>query len=307
MVSGEVGSNLIPGRWVENLPGSCAGYVRNSKLPAELVNRMDDVVLEISRSSIIMRGGPLLFAILGLFCFFAYFLLLIKIAFPLDREVIAVVFVFPVLLLGASWIVLLLFKTDLGISSDRPVRFNRALKKIYVYEHSYSLNPFREWPVTVKIFDWSDVDAKIYCYKGFTGKVYMQRFSLWLIDRGRSDVSGCFQLMGNWPTTKEMHDAWDYCVEYMESGVSGVPACEPRNQDVTFRRSLFHYMRMFDPTKDGEKMRSRMTAGDWSFNFPFLLLTFWLFLPMGVAHYFAMRFSPAVKWPEAVDNESLSN
>ena len=307
MISADGRTNLIAGRWVEDLPKDGAAYWGSPKLPAELVNRIDDVVLEISRSSIIMRGGPLLFAILGLFCFFACFLLLIKIAFPLDSEVIAVVFVFPVLLLGASWIVFLLFKTDLGISSDRPVRFNRALKKVYVYEHSYSLNPFREWLVAVRVFDWSDVDTKIYCYKGFTGKVYMQRFSLWLIDRGRSDVSGCFQLMGNWPTTKEMHDARDYCAEYMESGVSGVAACEPRYQDVTFRRSLFHYMRMFDPAKDGEKMRSRMTAGDWSFNFPFLLLTFWLFLPMGVAHYFAMRFSPAVKWPEAVDNESLSN
>lgn len=295
------GTDRMAGRWLEDLPESSIVSSRTPNLPSELINEIDDVVLELSRSSIIMRGGPLLFAVLGLFGFLACFSLILKIAFPLDREVVAVVFVFPILAFCGFWIVALLFKTDLAISTDRPVRFDRALRKVYVYEHRYGLNPFRKWPVKVNIFDWDDLRASIFIYKGFSGKVYMQRFSLWLMVDGASDVDGRFELMGNWPTTKEMHDAWDFCVEYMDSGVKDLPIHGIRNQEITFRRSLFHYVRIFDPSLDGKKVRARMTAGDWAFNLPFLLMTFWIFLPMGVAHYFAMRFSPKVVWPEDID------
>ncbi len=53
-------------------------------------------------------------------------------------------------------------------------------------------------------------------------------------------------------------------------------------------------------------MRQRMTAGDWAFNVPFIVLTFLIFVPAGISHYMGMRLVPDAMWPPEIDAESRS-
>ena len=297
--------------WYEDLPERDAPPDRAPKMVHGDVNAMDDVCLEVSRASTLMRGAALFFgSVGGLFLpvgilFFGF--LLFDDDISLDDRIFLIP-AFLVALAALGWGVILSLKVDLLIPRDRPIRFSRARRKVYVYEHAYGMNPFVKWPTTVKEFDWGTLHAEVHRHAGFNGKAYIQRFAVWLVSckPGTNEVVDRFELKGNIPTTEELYNAWAYCRQYMEHGARNLPVYAPRRQEISFRRSLFEYMRFLDPTEEGREVRQRMTAGDWAFNVPFIALTFWIFIPIGIGHYIAMRFAPEAKWPPKVDAESKS-
>lgn len=295
-------------QWYEDLPERDVPIDRAPKMKHDDINMLGDIYLEVSRASTLMRGGGVLFGMVSgvglalILGFLAYML------FPIEDDSLVLIPVWAGMVLFGSGITLLLLKTDISIPRDRPIRFNPTRRKVYVYEHAYTWNPFVKWPITTKEFEWDTLHAEIHRQAGFNGKTYIQRFSVWLVSckPETNEVVDRFELKGNWPTTEELYNAWAYCRQYMEHGVEGLPVYPPRRQEITFRRSLFEYMRFLDPTEEGREVRQRMTAGDWAFNAPFIALTFWFFIPMGIGHYVAMRFAPEAKWPPAIDAESRS-
>lgn len=269
------------------------------------INEMGDGFLEVSRASTQMRGGGVIFGLfsIGAFLFGLYFY---RFLFPLEESLIIPFLFISIAIPGLAVGAIFLFKMDTAVPRDQPIRFNLKQGKVYVYEHTFSWNPFKKWPVTTKTIDWNTLGAEIHRQAGFSGKVYIQRFALWIVSYkpGTNEVVDRFELKGNWPTTEELYSAWAYCRQYMEHGTEGFPVYPPRRQEITFRRSLFEYMRFLDPTEEGREERQLMTPGDWAFNVPFIALTFWFFIPMGIGHYVAMRFAPEAKWPPAIDAES---
>lgn len=292
--------------WYEDLPERDAPMDRAPEMVHGDINAIDRNYLEVSRASTLMRGPGLLFGTIGAIIFFIMFGFLFHLLFPIDRDLRFLIAMLPATIVMAVWLTYLLFKIDLMVPRDRPIRLNRISRKVYVYEYAFSNNPFKKWALTIKEFDWNTLRAEIHRYAGFNGKVYVQRFGVWLVSckPGTHEVVDRFELKGNIPTTEELYNIWAYCRHYMELGPDGLPLYPPRRQEITFRRSLFEYMRFLDPTEEGREVRQRMTWGAWAFNVPFIGLLFWIFLPLGAAHYVAMRFAPEAQWPADVDEES---
>lgn len=306
MVKGK--SKLVPQHqhWYEDLPDRGVPTDRAPKMVHDDVNAMDEVCLEISRASSLMRGVCVVFGIIGAVFFTWIFSFLIMVLFPIEQDFLPFIFMLPFMFVLAAGLVILVFRLDLTVPRDRPVRFNRVARKVYVNEHSFTMNPFSSWPVAIKEFEWDTLHAELHRQAGFSGKAYIQRFSLWLVSckPGTHEVVDRFELKGNHPVTAELYNAWAYCRHYMEQGPEGLPVYPPRRQEVSFRRSLFEYIRFLDPTEEGREVRARMTTGDWLFNLPLTLLMFWMFIPWGIGHYIAMRFAPEAKWPPEIDAES---
>lgn len=306
MVKGK--SKLVPQHqhWYEDLPDRSVPTDRAPKMVHDDVNFMDGTYLEVSRASTLMRGVGVFIGFVVSIVFIWVFYILMNVLFPFDSDLVPFYFMSPFLLALAFSSVFLLMRTDLTIPRDRPVRFNRYARKVYVYEHSFTMNPFSSWPVAIKEFEWDGLHAELHRQAGFSGKAYIQRFSLWLVSckPGTHEVVDRFELKGNHPVTAELYNAWAYCRHYMEQGPEGLPVYPPRRQEVSFRRSLFEYIRFLDPTEEGREVRARMTTGDWLFNLPLTLLMFWMFIPWGIGHYIAMRFAPEAKWPPEIDAES---
>ncbi|MDH5823948.1 hypothetical protein QFW77_13270 [Luteimonas sp. RD2P54] len=292
--------------WHEDLPDRDALADRAPAMLDGDVIAMDDVCLDVSRASTLMRGLGVAFGLFGvaLVVFSAVFLG--RIFFPLERDLVAPLIIVSLGLFILVYAVLLLLRTDLCVSRDRPVRFSRARRKVYVYEHAYGMNLFSKWPVGVKEFDWDTLRAEIHRRSGFGGKAYVQRFALSLVSckPGTNEAMDRFDLKGNWPTAEELRSTWAFCRHYMEEGAKGLANHQSRSDQVSFRRSLFEYMRFLDPTEDGRAVRRRMTVGDWAFNLPLTALMFWLFIPWGMGHYVAMRCAPGPSWPSGVEVES---
>lgn len=291
--------------WYEDLPEPGPREAGAPRLVDGDLNAIDENYLEMSRASSLLRGGGVLFGFFGvvglLWCVYmlSYF-------FPLKTSLILPLVICMAGLLALLSLLALIFKIDLTIPRDIPVRLNRSKRKVYVYEHSLGMNPFVKWPINIKVFDWGALHAELHRQAGFNGRVYMQRFSLWIVSckPGTNEVLDRFELKGNHPTTAELYSTWDYCRHYMENGAQDLPTYRPRRQELSFRRSFFTYIRFLDPTEEGREVRARMTYSDWLFNMPLTALMFWLFVPLGVGHYIAMRFAPDAEWPMELDEES---
>src|SRR5690606_32555246 len=147
--------------WYEDLPARDAPIDRAPGMVHGDVNTMDEACLEVSRASTLMRGGAALFGSLGI-GFIVFFLVFFgRIFFPLEQGLLVP---FITSIFGFAFLVcmvILFFRTDFSIPRDRPIRFNRSRRKVYVYEYAYTWNPFIKWPATIKEFDWDTLQAEI--------------------------------------------------------------------------------------------------------------------------------------------------
>ncbi|EJN00472.1 hypothetical protein PMI40_03541 [Herbaspirillum sp. YR522] len=101
-------------------------------------------------------------------------------------------------------------------------------------------------------------------------------------------------------TIKGLQAMWAYVRRYMSEGTANLPTEKPRLQSISFRRSFFTYMPYFDPSAEGADYRSRMQAIDVILAF-FMMWLFWVWLPMGLCHYIAMKCAPEPKWPAEIE------
>ena len=212
----------------------------------------------------------------------------------------------PIFLSIVLWLSIILFFVfgiflswlDCNIPRDLPVRFYRQARKIVVYDYSLSLNPFARRRVVVKTFDWDNVYAELSKQAGYNGKVYMVRYALILLfcKAGTNEVVDRITLKGNDMTIKGLQWMWAYVRCYMAQGQLHLPKENPTPKTISLRRSFFTYMPYFDPSMDGNEYRSRMEPIDVILAFV-MMWFFWIWLPMGLCHYIAMKCAPEPQWP----------
>ena len=198
-------------------------------------------------------------------------------------------------------------RLDLAPPRDEPIRFNRKRGKVYVTIFKHTWNPFAKWGAITKEFDWNTIQAEVTKFAGFNGKTYMVRYALILVSvkPGTNEVVDRFILKSNMMTTMELHATWAYCRLYMARGPEAVPEFPARIQEISFRRSFFHYLYFLDPTEEGRQARKDMPWYEFVLA-AILIPGYPIFALMGLGHYIAMRFAPAAIWPDAMDAESKS-
>ena len=264
--------------------------------------------LEVSRHSTYVRGPLFLVSaiVTPIMLWLGWFILSENVSegFSEGFLVVAVFLVVWLLLLAQ---LVFGFRFDIANPKDRPVRFNRKQRKIYAYEYKWTWNPLGRWPTTVKVFDWDNVQAEITLQRGFSGKVYVERYALSLAHcrPGIDEVIDRFDLRGNAVLTHGLRAMWSYCCQYMAHGPDDLPKSTPRPQDIRFLRCLFYFMPWFEPTREGSEYRRIMHWVTWLLALitlpvvPFLLL-------FGLSNYVVMRLAPEPKWPVEIDAASRS-
>ncbi len=262
---------------------------------------VDQSKLEISRASSILRGGFIFIgmAVLLILCWFAPHVFTSIFTPPRSVLVITILTIQNLALAGYS---LFLIWLDCRIPRDLPVRFDRRAGKIHVQDFSLSLNPFARRKLLLKTFDWADIEAELTKQAGFNGKVYMVRYALVLVvcRPGTTEVLERITLRGNDIATQGLESIWSYVRRYMEQGPSNLPTLHVRERRISLLNSLFFYMPYLAPGEEGRFYRSRMGAVELILAF-LMIWFFWIWLPLGLCYYVAMRCAPEPGWPDRLD------
>ncbi|WP_431819462.1 DUF6708 domain-containing protein [Burkholderia sp. F1] len=205
--------------WQRDLPGPHDPVEEGPALLWTRPNHMDDVYLELPRRNS-MRW---FFALMGAVCAITTIGLLI-LAIVDIRDIIQLAFdeiilIAPMCLFALCagvTISLLCSRLAISIPADQPIRFNRLRRKVYVYESHYSGNPYVDWPITTRSYDWDCVRAEAWKQRGATSSGAMalsEGVSLAVVAPSTNDVLDRFQLKGNVQTAM-----WAYICTYMQSG-----------------------------------------------------------------------------------------
>ncbi|WP_406851329.1 DUF6708 domain-containing protein [Herbaspirillum huttiense] len=289
--------------WYEDLPARAALAEEEVAVMAlqEDVIGVDQSKLEISRASSILRGGFIFIgmAVLLILCWFAPHVFTSIFTPPRSVLVITILTIQNLALAGYS---LFLIWLDCRIPRDLPVRFDRRAGKIHVQDFSLSLNPFARRKLLLKTFDWADIEAELTKQAGFNGKVYMVRYALVLVvcRPGTTEVLERITLRGNDIATQGLESIWSYVRRYMEQGPSNLPTLHVRERRISLLNSLFFYMPYLAPGEEGRFYRSRMGAVELILAF-LMIWFFWIWLPLGLCYYVAMRCAPEPSWPDRLD------
>jgi len=129
-------------------------------------NHVDDVYLELSRSTLILRGVLALLGIPVLLFFFGLTLWLYwaVLSYGWTREwmMYVILIIGPIVWFGGVFSVV---KLDLMLPRDEPIRFNRLRRKVYFYQFRYHyvyLFSRKHWGVKPVAYNWDDVTAEVY-------------------------------------------------------------------------------------------------------------------------------------------------
>ncbi|MFF7065175.1 DUF6708 domain-containing protein [Pseudomonas sp. NPDC008258] len=129
-------------------------------------NYIDEVYLELPRSSIILRGVialisiPLLMFQIGLMLWMYWDLFSGDWSHDWLTNVLG--FLVPIVSL---WAIIPFAKLDLVLPRDEPIRFNRLRRKIYFYQYRYHyiyLFSRKHWGVKPVAYNWDDVTAEVH-------------------------------------------------------------------------------------------------------------------------------------------------
>ena len=307
-------SRFIPQNphWYADLPERDAPDDDRPAIFGDL-NHIDETYLEISRASGKLRGVMLFFSIppfagsiFGIWLFGGDMSELIT-----EFDWFSVFF--PIAVLGSIAMGIFSLRIDLATPRDEPVRFNRKRGKVYFSEFKHTWNPFGKWETVAKEFDWHTLQAEITKQAGFNGKIYMERYALFLVSvkPGTNEVLDRFQLAGNTPFENNFSALWAYIKEYMDGGAIVKPETPLRKQEVRFIHSIYEWFPILDFTETTDYGREFIKHGF----VPSVLLIFMgvigliaspALFPIAVCHYIAMRVAPAAIWPDAMDVESRS-
>ncbi|MCE7525100.1 DUF6708 domain-containing protein [Alloalcanivorax xenomutans] len=292
--------------WYEDLP---LPGERMEKAPniEEECNELNEVFLEVSRASSLMRGVFLAFFsfLAPLSLWMLWFLVKENVSDGFSEGGTFLIALSPFFLLAAVlfWGV----RMEFNVPLDRPVRFNRKKRKVYLYEYEWKWNPFVRWKTVFKVFDWDNVRAEVIRERGFNGTAYMESHALVLshCEPGTNKVidrTDLYRTLGS--PGSEVKAMWAYCCHYMEQGLEGLPETKLRPQDVQFARCFFAHYPVLNPTKEGAEYRASGWL-HWIYDvmvFPaFPLMLLW-----GLGYYIVMRLAPDPVWPPEIDRESTS-
>jgi len=288
--------------WYEDLPDRETEIQKLEEIVPlrEDLNEVNDKFLEISRASSLLRGGLVFIAsaVLVVTIYYLPGLAIHSFDSAVPRFLTFIFWVSVISLYGFGFFAIWL---DCHIPRDLPVRFYRQVGKVVIYDYSLSLNPFARRRVVVKTYDWNTIQAELSKQAGYNGKAYMIRYGLVLVicKPGTNEVIERITLKGNNITTRDLQAMWAYIRCYMGEGREKLPIENPRPKEINLRRSFFTYMPYFDPSEEGSEYRSRMGAFDVLFAFV-MMWFFWIWLPIGLCHYIAMKCAPEPEWPSDI-------
>ncbi|MGE8408618.1 MAG: DUF6708 domain-containing protein [Pseudomonas sp.] len=220
------GPKLIPpcSGWQEDLPTPEELPFVAPALGLDTPNHQNDIFLELSRSSTLIRGVVIWFA--PVMCIYLVTLL----ADFLSIEQTASFELWGLLALGVLvgvWSLLFCVKVDVYPPRDLPLRFNRARQRLYAYNFKYRWwNPFEKWRVVPVAYNWSQVRAERWRKTHFTaqgGVIIQFGVELSIVKPGTNQVIDRFPLtaMG-----ADAH-AWAYVCTYMQQGPDALPPPGP--------------------------------------------------------------------------------
>lgn len=186
-------------------------------------NHLDEVYLEVSRSSSLARGVifwcGIIMAASGVFTLTG------PSPFHFDDLFILSVWFFGMAV--CVWMSSLAIRMDISPPRDLPIRFNRSRQRIYAYNFNYRWwNPFERWCVAPVVYDWSQVRAERWNKRATTaqGALIMKwGVVLSIIEPGTNKVIDRFPLS----TMGADEFAWAYICTYMQQGPSALPPPDP--------------------------------------------------------------------------------
>jgi len=289
--------------WYEDLPESRTAFGPDIDSPTvgDEINAVNETYLEMSRVGNVIRGGLLMTGTVGLVFFIWMMMVLIRAGIGPNAALIFPIISWSVIAIGTAFSVSCIV-LDCSIPRDMPVRFDRSDYKVYVYDYPVRLMPFPPRRAQMKTFSWHDVEAEITKQSGYNGKAYVTRYALVLVicKPGTNEVIDRLTLKGNDVTLRGLQAMWNYIRRYMTEGMVNLPPAQPRVRGISLRRSVFTYMPYFDPSVEGTHFRDRMSVIDWLLAL-LMMWFFWIWLPMGLCHYIAMKCAPEPHWPSEMD------
>jgi len=229
--------------WKHDLPGPNQLPTRTPYPPVlpNSPNHVDDIYLELARSTFRMRGvaawGAIILALLS-FCVPVIWLAFVVAEGRVPPFVINIVgliaFITPL------WGAIYYWRMDTEAPRDEPIRFNRLRRKIYVYRFFHDgAKPFSRtaWGVRPVAYDWDDLHAEacsIYGPMGTGG--FIETVTLAVLKPGTHEVIDRF------PFAQEIHRGemyWAMAQLFMQQGPHALPTFPyiPRdwnNEDVSF-------------------------------------------------------------------------
>lgn len=287
--------------WHEDLPGRTTdsdGLSRKA-LPdiGDDLLRLDDKCLELSRASSMQRGPGLLFGcvmLIGMLSIADSIVMLLRKGFA---EVPAGTALLACGLLVFLTAIIYVIKKDVRTPRDLPIRFYRDTGTIVSLEYATKLNPFARWKVVQKKLDWNNVEAEVAKIAGYNGKTFSVRYSLLIAQcaPGTKKVTERIVLKADEIFPIALHNMWDFIRLYMTKGVMGLRAT-PRANDIMLKRCLLRYYPVLDFTPEGRERRKHMNIVAWIFNIVVFIPLFWLFLPIGLLEFVALKFAPEPQW-----------
>ncbi|WP_240160366.1 DUF6708 domain-containing protein [Pseudomonas bharatica] len=209
--------------WREDLPHPEESPVVVPALGSETPNYRDNIFLELSRKSSLIRGLVIWFMPVMVFALAEdlWFLFTIEQSMSIDGWVI-----FICTSLMVMWAIPICWRFEVSPPRDQPLRFNRARQRLYAYNFNYSWwNPFARWGVEVVAYDWSQVRAERWLKRGATGNgvIIKGGVVLSIVRPGTNEVIDRFPLT----TMGADAHAWAYICTYMQQGPDALPPPGP--------------------------------------------------------------------------------
>ncbi|QCR38592.1 hypothetical protein C1N62_20420 (plasmid) [Nissabacter sp. SGAir0207] len=196
--------------WEEDLPKSVETQHTAPRLT--YINEINNVWMEVPlHEDILWCAAPFTFILttIGVFLFLAIGLDIIISGIP-SYSIPFIMFIGSFICLTAS-----LFDLKLIAYTPRPlpIRFNRALQKVYVYQHTRRWNPWVRWPTTIKVYNWADIHGELSYQSGR----YDQGYQLWcaVCQPGTRQVIDRFMLSDAIGHPKVQRGLWSHCCHYM--------------------------------------------------------------------------------------------
>jgi hypothetical protein len=157
-------SNRAP-HWKHDLPGiyDVSAPPSSAKLLQAPPNHVDDVFLELPRSSLRIRGIGVIVGVLGVgsitYGFLCFLYITIKFEMAVDSlTVIGLCFFFFM-----YWAIIPFMRLDIQLPRNEPIRFNRLRRKVYFYNFKYDrirIFSRHTWGVCATTHDWEDLIAE---------------------------------------------------------------------------------------------------------------------------------------------------
>ncbi|MFD2640549.1 DUF6708 domain-containing protein [Pseudomonas japonica] len=209
--------------WQEDLPRPDEVSVVVPALGFDSPNHQDDVFLELPRTSALIRGLMIWFALAMSVVMIVLSWLFFSIESKLKLEILMI---FVLCIFAGVWSVPVFWKFDVAPPRDLPLRFNRARQRLYAYNFNYRWwNPFERWKVDPVAYDWSQVRAERWFKRGATahGVVFKGGVVLSIVKPGTNEVIDRFPLT----TMGADEHAWAYICTYMQQGPDALPPPGP--------------------------------------------------------------------------------